>query len=555
MSLAASTYNLAWGLGVWQVPLAKQIDDLARAREFEEALTLCDMLKESDDLKKAKVESMHRQFAYSLFEKNEHPDAMSHFSLANVSPLEVLALFPSLLPSTGVEVPPLPSDFHMPNLDHMAYSRSVSSLLSYLLALRVSADLAPQPEGAAASQVPEEAEVEKQESSDVNNEEDAKLRGVVDTAILRAMIVPGAVNDGAALKFLQEPNSVDVAQGEETLLKHGRHHELVELYRCNELHWSALSLLQQLAESPHELDPPPPHPSPFTAATTVDYLLLMGAGTKVKRDLVLQFSQWVLVSDAEQGLELMTGIRPRLPLDVALPHVQEFAKDLAVVYLEKELSAHGDIIAPSFHNELVQMYLELVIRERNSQLNWTEETVTPLRKKLLDFLQGPSPRFNPERMLSRFPVDGLYKERALLLSRIQRHKSALFIYVHKLNSPKLAEEYCHRVYAQAVTAAQNSEGGENLEAEAIDGEGIGRDVYLALLQVYLEGGTDEYSMGLGSGRGLEAIEGGARSSKKTALVQEALGLLSRWHDRIDGERALLLLPGETPLLRLLPFLE
>ena len=87
-----------------------------------------------------------------------------------------------------------------------------------------------------------------------------------------------------------------------------------------------------------------------------------------------------------------------------------------------------------------------------------------LRAKLIAFLER-SLYYNPEKMLSRFPMDGtkstlflfffslifcfflaLYEERAILLGRIARHDRALNIYVHKLNDFEMAEQYCDKHY-------------------------------------------------------------------------------------------------------------
>jgi hypothetical protein len=54
-----------------------------------------------------------------------------------------------------------------------------------------------------------------------------------------------------------------------------------------------------------------------------------------------------------------------------------------------------------------------------------------LRQKLVSFLDN-SAYYTPEKMLSRFPEDDLYEERAILLSKIKQHEHALFLYVYRL---------------------------------------------------------------------------------------------------------------------------
>ena len=40
----------------------------------------------------------------------------------------------------------------------------------------------------------------------------------------------------------------------------------------------------------------------------------------------------------------------------------------------------------------------------------------------------------------------LFEERALLLGRLGRHDIALMIYAHILQEPKMAEDYCRKMY-------------------------------------------------------------------------------------------------------------
>lgn len=60
---------------------------------------------------------------------------------------------------------------------------------------------------------------------------------------------------------------------------------------------------------------------------------------------------------------------------------------------------------------------------------------------------------------------GLYEERAILLSRVNKHHQALNIYVHKLKRPDLAEKYCKEHY------------GKNEES---------KDIFLVLLRINLD---------------------------------------------------------------------
>lgn len=52
---------------------------------------------------------------------------------------------------------------------------------------------------------------------------------------------------GALLRFVQRPNNVNLAEGEEALRAVGRYSELVALYQSRERYEAALDLLRSLA--------------------------------------------------------------------------------------------------------------------------------------------------------------------------------------------------------------------------------------------------------------------------------------------------------------------
>ena len=63
-----------------------------------------------------------------------------------------------------------------------------------------------------------------------------EMAGVVDTCLLRAMIVPGAARDEELVEFLTGPNAVDLPLGEAALLASSRHKELVAFYKSKRRH-------------------------------------------------------------------------------------------------------------------------------------------------------------------------------------------------------------------------------------------------------------------------------------------------------------------------------
>jgi len=112
---------------------------------------------------------------------------------------------------------------------------------------------------------------------------------------------------------------------------------------------------------------------------------------------------------------------------------------------------------------------------------------------------------------------GLYEERAIILSRLGRHDAALEEYTHSLFDFKVAEEYCAKHY--------DPDKEEN------------RDIYLSLLQVYLKKPRRD-----------------TNGAMATALRDAAFDLLIRHYKEIDTPRALEILPRDTTIQSLFPYL-
>ena len=211
------------------------------------------------------------------------------------------------------------------------------------------------------------------------------------------------------------------------------------------------------------------------------------------------------------------------------------------------------------HNALVLLCLEEVSAERaTAGAAWQESAFSTARQRLGARLADPGALYAPERLLCRFPPAALLHERAALLARLRRHGAALRLYVRRLRQPALAEAYCDRVWAGHVGAAaapqqpshnnaavQPAAATAEAEAEPVEGEWPERDVYLALLAVYLGSAPDEDAAPSDSGA----------AGAATPMLEEALSLLSRRGDRIDGSRVMGLLPGSIGLGVLLPFLS
>lgn len=401
---------------------------------------------------------------------------------------------------------------------------------------------------------------------------------ILDTALLQALLLTG--QPSAALELLKGLNYCDVRICEEFLQERNQYVCLLELYRCNAMHREALMLLHKLVDESNSSNPPAELTQKFKPEMIIDYLKPI---CNTDPMLVLEFSMLVLDKCPTQTIELF--LSGNVPADLVNSYLKQHAPNMQTTYLELMLAMNESSISGNLQNEMVQIYLSEVLdwyTDLNSQQKWDEKTFSPTRKKLLSALESIS-GYNPEVLLKRLPPDALYEERAILLGKMNQHELALSIYVHKLNVPDLALSYCDRVYESGLQAKSYG------------------NIYLTLLQIYLNPRkttknfekriTDLIStqspvvpkLGSGTGRNkmrqsrkIAEIEGavetrispsGNDSGKSdgdtddiveegtsTIMLDKVIDLLGRRWDRINGAQALRLLPRETKLKNLLPFL-
>ncbi|CAM6117042.1 unnamed protein product [Calypogeia fissa] len=443
--------------------------------------------------------------------------------------------------------------------------------------------------------------------SDGTEQYDAReLATVLDTALVQALLATD--NSQAALQLLKGPNYCDVAACKEMMLAGGHYMELFELYRSNKMHHAAVQLLISLADKPDSFAVQPDE-SQFGAQIIVDYLMTFGDQDPT---FILESADWVLKNNPDQALLLFTSFSPPLPMNLVLEHLKERAPELRVFYLENMLGKRADGTgAPAdLQSELMQLYLVRVVEERSelvAQGKWDEKVHSEAREKLLKALQNAR-TYSPDRMLQSLPADGLYEERAYLLGRLGQHQLALTLYVHKLHQPELALAYCDRVYQSAVSGRKGTTK-TSLPALAAPGDQAGVNIYLTLLEVYLKQkmSVREYDRSIagfspaatiGSSKSFAALKpspgqkgkgqvarkiaeienaedskysstdsapdssrsdteelAGGTTSVEGYLLDDALRLLSNRWDRFDGARALRMIPSDTKLEKLLPFLE
>ncbi|TYH78811.1 hypothetical protein ES332_D03G015100v1 [Gossypium tomentosum] len=555
-AIVVASNNSVYGL--FPVPLGAQIVQLTASGEFEEALTLCKLLPPKDaDLRAARERLIHTRYAHYLFENGCYEEAMEHFLASQVDITYVLSLYPSIVLPKTTTIPkpeklmdlspddssglsddletllPQPSEsdenaaFEFKKTSH----NTLMALIKYLQKKGYNIV-----EKAAAEGMEEvvldaigdnftSARSKKSNKRHDNvpiNSAARDMAAILDTALLQALLLTG--QPSAALELLNGLNYCDVKICEE-LLQNGNHYAaLLELYKSNSMHRESLRLLHQLVEESKRNQS---HAGEFGPEAIVEYL---------------------------KGR-----------------------------YLELMLAMNENRISANLQNEMVQISLSEVLEwysELSAQQMWDEKAYSPTRKKLLSALESIS-GYNPEALLEHLPPDALFEEHAILFGKMNQHELALSLYVHKLHVPELALAYCDRVYDSAV---------HRLPVKSCG------NLYLTLLQIYLnppkttkyfensimnlasspntstqkvssvaslkskvgrkkiasiEGAED---MRIGPSNTDTTIEESSEEGGSTVMFDQVLDLLSRRWDRINGAYALKILPRETKLQNLLPFL-
>ncbi|KAI3813532.1 hypothetical protein L1987_18258 [Smallanthus sonchifolius] len=410
-----------------------------------------------------------------------------------------------------------------------------------------------------------------------------EMAAILDTALLQALLLTGQTT--VALDLLKGLNYCDVKICEEILRNENHYLCLLELYKCNSLHREALKLLHQLVEESKSDEPKIELTQKFKPEMIIEYLKpLCGIDPMI----VLEFSMLVLEKCPTQTIELF--LSGNIPADLVNSYLKQHAPNMQATYLELMLSMNENGISGNLQNEMVQIYLSEVLdwyADLTAQKKWDEKTYTPTRKKLLSALEGIS-GYTPEVLLKRLPTTALFEERALLLGKMNQHELALSIYVHKLHLPELALSYCDRVYESGLSHQPAKASG---------------NIYLTLLQIYLNPRrtTKDFekrisnlvasptpkvgwasvkgNKGRGFGKKIADIEGAAEDTRispsgtdsgksdgdgddddgddegiSNIMLDKVLDVLSQRWDRVHGAQALKLLPKETKLQNLIPFL-
>uniref|UniRef100_A0A1A8PJ20 Vacuolar protein sorting 39 homolog n=1 Tax=Nothobranchius rachovii TaxID=451742 RepID=A0A1A8PJ20_9TELE len=501
---------------VWRlvpVSIATQIRQLLQDKQFELALQLA-MKDDSDGDKKQQIHHIQNLYAFNLFCQKKFDDSMQGFAKLGTDPTHVIGLYPDLLPSDYRKQLHYPNP--LPTLSGAELERAHLALIDYLTQKR--SHLVKQlndSDPSTTSPLMEGTPTIKSRR---------KLLQIIDTTLLKCYLHTNVALVSPLLRL--ENNHCHIEESEYVLKKAHKYSELIILYEKKGLHQKALQVL--LDQSTKANSPLKGH------ERTVQYLQRLGAENL---GIIFEFSPWVLKMCPEDGLKIFTEDLTEvetLPRDKVLQFLKEGFEELAIPYLEHIIYV-WDEKGPEFHNVLIQLYLGRVQRLMKQYLSSLPEGVPAVpagqengelgefRNKLLSFLDI-SCSYEPSRLISDFPFDGLLEERALLLGRMGKHEQALFIYVHVLKDTHMAEEYCHRHYNSSVEGS--------------------KDVYLSLLRMYLSP-PDAHCLG--------PIK--MELSEPQANLQAALQVLELHHSKLNTTKAINLLPANTQIQEIRVFLE
>ncbi|KAM9787052.1 vam6/Vps39-like protein isoform X2 [Syngnathus typhle] len=501
---------------VWRlvpVAIATQIRQLLEDKQFELALQLA-MKDDSDGDKKQQIHHIQNLYAFNLYCQKRFDDSMQVFAKLGTDPTHVIGLYPDLLPSDYRRQLHYPNP--LPTMSGAELEKAHLALIDYLTQKR--SHLVKQlndSDPSTTSPLMEGTPTIKSRK---------KLLQIIDTTLLKCYLHTNVALVSPLLRL--ENNHCHIEESEYVLKKAHKYSELIILYEKKGLHQKALQVL--LDQSTKANSPLKGH------ERTVQYLQRLGVENL---SMIFEFSPWVLKICPEDGLKIFTEDLTEvetLPRDKVLNFLKEGFKELAIPYLEHIIYVWDDK-GPEFHNTLIQLYLERVQGLMKQYLNSLPEGVAAVaagtekgelgefRNKLLSFLDISS-SYEPARLISDFPFDGLLEERALLLGRMGKHEQALFIYVHILKDTRMAEEYCHSHYSSAVEAD--------------------KDVYLSLLRMYLSP-PDAHCLG--------PIK--MELSEPQANLQAALEVLELHHSKLNTTKAIDLLPANTQIHEIRAFLE
>ena len=413
-------------------PVAAQVPQLLRDKQFELAVTLSTIGEDSTEEKTLRIHKIKTLSAFDLFCNKRFKESLNIFFQLNIDPSHVIGLFDSMLPEGFRSEIKYPD--RLPSLQGRELENAILALVEFLTQLRHKFKGANHKILNTTPMVKGSKEVKSKK----------QMMQILDTTLLKCYL---KTNDALVAPLLRLPeNQCHLEETEKFLTKCRKFPELVIFYNTRGLHEKALKLLH---EHSTRLD------SPLHGhMKAVLYLQNLGAD---HIDLIFQHARWIFEANAEDALEIFADDLPEvetLPRKQVLNFLLAANKASVIPYLEFVIKEWGET-NPVFHNTLILQYKDEIVStldEKNLGLSSSEDCVDSLSQcndeKIFEFrgklqkLLLSSTHFTAELVLPQFPYDCLEEERAILLGSLQRHVEALVLYLYKMRDYNLAKEYC-----------------------------------------------------------------------------------------------------------------
>ncbi|KAB8346335.1 hypothetical protein FH972_023379 [Carpinus fangiana] len=537
---------------IWRmsaVDYPSQIDELTAAGRFDETLSLVGQLEDTliED-KEGILRDIKIQKAHQLFDQRKYRDSLDLFSEAGAPPAKVVALYPPLIAGdsskhfhekaedndqgddtdrptspnqeTSVNgaasrsilsaVPLLGSDTASVKLtkaekDTTSFSKNtafsmeekelkyaVNELCAFLAQARVQIQRHMNYDGELKDKTtsqhsrPPYFTLVAQDYHTVTDWRQAlfDVATLVDTTLFRAYMFARPQLAGSLFRL---DNFCSPTVVEEKLYESGRYNDLIDFLHGKKLHRQALELLDKFGKGEGGVAGGEVDEALRGPRRIVSYLQQLPFELI---DLILQFAEWPIRKDPELGMEIFvadTENAETLPRHQVLEFLENNSHSLARQYLEHVIHELGDDTT-DFHDRLISLYLERLNKESSNSpavLASTDE----VRGKLEGLLRS-STHYSRQLALRLLPIDSpsFYECRAIILSKLGRHREALQIYVFDMKDYSKAEEYCNATYLEHTISAAAPTTKVSPSTTAVvdpDDPSQAQSVYTDLLSLYL----------------------------------------------------------------------
>ena len=472
-----------------------QIDELAEGGQFDEAISLLNMVEETliQD-KSGRLREIKMLKAQKLFDEKKFRDALDLFGEVSAPPERVIKLYPSIIAggmadgdrvtldapksedsprkilrraetmaspvkktksaaseveTASVHSAKTSNNNNTDGLSEKELKNAVRELQAFLADVRRRLQRFFNPDQTVRSLSEVQSDAQSEDMRQITEHllglsslDDVDLADkllevakVVDTTLFRAHMyaTPSLAGSLFRISNFCDPEVV-MTKLEET----ERYNDLIEFLYGKRLHRQALERLQKFGKSEKtgEVDSQLHGP-----ARTVAYLQNLGADLIA---MILEFAQWPLETDPDLAMEIFladTENAESLPREKVLTFLEAIDKELELRYLEYVVDELNDM-TPELHQRLVNLYLDDL-----------KDPSLPNRDmhhdKFLTLLRT-SDQYSPAKTLGLLPRDDInfYEARAIVFSQMGNHKQALEIYVFKLHDPGKAEEYCNQTHME-----------------------------------------------------------------------------------------------------------